>query len=92
MISDSLNKPAFGIIVSFMLGVAIIMVVTPMCRGTNCTIVKAPPLHEVNHSVYHIASKCYTFEAVPMDCPAQGAIEAFENAATLANQNAPVKV
>ena len=92
MISDALNKPAFGIIVSFMLGIAIVMVVTPMCRGTNCTIVKAPPLHEVNHSVYHIASKCYTFEAVPMDCPAQGAIEAFENAATSANQNAPVKV
>lgn len=88
MISDALNKPAFGIIVSFMLGIAIVMVVTPMCRGTNCTIVKAPPLHEVNHSVYHIASKCYTFEAVPMDCPAQGAIEAFENV----NTDALVKV
>lgn len=79
MISDVLNKPIFGIMVSFMLGLAIVMVVTPMCRGRDCMIVKAPPLHEVNHSVYHIATKCYTFEAVPMDCPASGAIEAFEN-------------
>ena len=79
MISDVLNKPVFGVMVSFMLGLAIVMVVTPMCRGRDCMIVKAPPLHEVNHSVYHIATKCYTFEAVPMDCPASGAIEAFEN-------------
>lgn len=79
MISDALNKPAFGIMVSFMLGLAIVMVVAPICRGKQCMIIKAPPLHEVNHAVYHIASKCYTFEAVPMDCPATGVIEAFEN-------------
>jgi hypothetical protein len=74
-----LNTPIFGILISFMLGLAIVVVVTPMCRGKDCMIVKAPPLHEVNHTVYHIASKCYKFEAVPMDCPATGVIEAFEN-------------
>lgn len=79
MIIDALNKPIFGIIVSLMLGIAIVVVITPMCRGKGCMIVKAPPLHEVNHSVYHIASKCYTFEAYPIDCPASGAVEAFEN-------------
>jgi hypothetical protein len=79
MISDALKAPLFGIFVSFMLGLAIVMVVAPICRGTSCMIVKAPPLHEVNNTVYHIASKCYKFEAVPMDCPAEGAIEAFEN-------------
>jgi hypothetical protein len=42
-------------------------------------IVKAPPIHEVRDSVYHIASKCYKFETVQMDCPAQGVVEAFEN-------------
>jgi len=42
-------------------------------------VVKAPPIHEIKDSVYHIASKCYKFEAVQMDCPAQGAIEAFED-------------
>jgi hypothetical protein len=42
-------------------------------------IVKAPPINEVQNAVYHIASKCYKFETVQMDCPAQGAIEAFEN-------------
>ena len=64
--------------VSFMLGLAIVVVAAPICRGKDCMIVKAPPLHEVNHTIYHIASKCYMFEAVPMDCPENGVIEAFQ--------------
>ena len=79
MIVDALKSPIFKVLVSFMLGLAIVFVVTPMCRGRDCMIVKAPPIHEVNHTVYHIASKCYKFETVPMDCPASGAIESFEN-------------
>lgn len=79
MIAQALKKPIFGIMVSFMLGIAIVMVVSPICRGKDCLVVKAPPIHEVNHTVYHIASKCYKFETVPIDCPASGAIEAFEN-------------
>ena len=79
MIIDALKTPMFGSVVSFMFGLAIIMLIIPMCRGKECMLVKAPPLHEVNHTVYHIASKCYKFDAVPADCPSNGAIEAFEN-------------
>ena len=79
MISQVLHKPIFGIMVSFMLGIAIVMVVSPICRGKDCMIVKAPPIHEVNDTIYHIASKCYKFETVQMDCPASGVIESFEN-------------
>ena len=79
MIIDALHNPIFGSIVSFMFGLAIIVLIIPMCRGKECMIIKAPPLHEVNHAIYHIASKCYKFEAVAAECPATGAIEAFEN-------------
>jgi len=79
MINKILHKPVFGMVVSFMLGVAIVMVVSPICHGKNCMIVKAPPLNEVRNTVYHIATKCYKFEAVPLECPASGVIEAFEN-------------
>jgi hypothetical protein len=78
MISKALHSPIFGMMVSFMLGLAIVVVAAPICRGKDCMIVKAPPLHEVNHTIYHIASKCYKFDAVAMDCPEQGVIEAFE--------------
>jgi hypothetical protein len=79
MIIDALKNPIFGTMVSFMLGLAIVIIIAPICHGKECMIVKAPPIHEVRDSVYHIASKCYKFETVQMDCPAQGVIEAFEN-------------
>jgi hypothetical protein len=79
MIIDALKNPIFKTLVSFMFGLSIVLILSPICRGRSCMVVKAPPIHEVQDSVYHIASKCYKFETVQMDCPAQGAIEAFEN-------------
>jgi hypothetical protein len=79
MITDALHRPLFGMMVSFMLGLAIVMVISPICKGKECMTVKAPPLNEVDNTVYHIASKCYKFEAYGVDCPPSGAIEAFES-------------
>jgi hypothetical protein len=79
MIADALKNPIFGSMVSFMLGLAVVVIVAPICRGRECMIVKAPPIHEVRDSIYHIASKCYKFETVQMECPAEGIVEAFEN-------------
>ena len=82
MITDALHKPIFGMMVSFMLGLAIVMVISPICKGRECLTVKAPPLNEVDNTVYHIATKCYKFEAYGVDCPPSGAIEAFESGST----------
>ena len=79
MIIDALKNPIFGILVSFMLGLAIVVIIAPICHCKECMIVRAPPIHEVRDSIYHIASKCYKFETVQMECPAQGVVEAFEN-------------
>ena len=79
MIIGVLKNPLFGSIVSFMLGLAIVVIVAPICHGRECMIVRAPPIHEVRDSVYHIASKCYKFDTVQMECPKEGVIEAFEN-------------
>ena len=78
-IMDAVKGQAFGNIVSFMLGIAIIMLLSPICHGSACMIVKAPPIHEVKDTIYHIGTKCYKFDTVQMDCPASGVIEAFEN-------------
>ena len=79
MIMNALKNPIFSYMVSFMLGLAIVLIMAPICRGKECMIVKAPPIHEIRDSIYHIASKCYKFETVQMDCPAQGVIESFES-------------
>ena len=78
MIIDAIKNPAFGSVVSLMLGIALVVLAYPMCRGKDCMIVKAPPIHEVANTVYHIGSKCYKFEAAQMDCPKEGVIEAFQ--------------
>lgn len=79
MIVDALKNPIFCSIVSFMLGLALVVIAAPICRGRDCMVVKAPPIHEVKDSIYHIATKCYKFETVQMECPAEGVIEAFES-------------
>jgi hypothetical protein len=79
MIVDAIKNPLFGSLVSFMLGLAIVLIIAPICHGKECMIVKAPPIHEVRDSIYHIGTKCYKFETVQLDCPAQGVVEAFEN-------------
>lgn len=66
-------------IISFLFGIALIVVLAPICRGKDCIIVKAPPVHEIKESIYQIGSKCYKFDTVLLDCPASGVIEAFEN-------------
>jgi hypothetical protein len=79
MIIGVLKNPLFGSIVSFMLGLAIVVIIAPICHGRECMIFRAPPIHEVRDSVYHIASKCYKFDTVQMECPKEGVVEAFEN-------------
>jgi hypothetical protein len=79
MIIDALKNPVIGMLVSFMFGLAIVLVIAPICHGKECMVVKAPPIHEVRDSIYQIGTKCYKFETVQLDCPAQGVVEAFEN-------------
>jgi len=79
MIVGVLKNPLFGGMVSFMFGLALVVIIAPICHGRECMIVRAPPIHEVRDSVYHIASKCYKFDTVQMECPKQGVVEAFEN-------------
>lgn len=79
MIGDMLHAPVFGILISFMLGLALVLVASPICRGRECMVVKAPPVHEVKDSVYKIGKKCYKFDVVQAECPPNGAIEAFQN-------------
>jgi hypothetical protein len=79
MMIGIIKNPLFGSLVSFMLGLAIVLIIAPICHGKECMIVKAPPINEVRDSIYHIGTKCYKFETVQLDCPAQGVVEAFEN-------------
>jgi hypothetical protein len=79
MIIDALKSEFSGMIISFIFGMAIVMIVAPICHGKGCIVVKAPPIHELKESVYQIGNKCYKFDTITLDCPASGAVEPFEN-------------
>lgn len=72
------ETPQFRFFFSFIVGVAIMSLFKPLCKGNDCQIIKAPPVAEVEKTTYKIGSKCYQFKTNTRDCPSEGIIEPFE--------------
>jgi hypothetical protein len=78
MLTDILKTQMFNIIFSFALGLGIIAILRPVCKGDDCNLVKAPPLKEWDGFVYRMGAKCYEYTSKIVDCPAtEGLIESF---------------
>lgn len=77
MLNQVLKSETFNVFFSFVLGVASIAILKPVCKGESCILHKAPPFEELSHSTYQLGSKCYKFRGTPLECPASGVIEAF---------------
>ena len=78
MIFDFMKTKSFNYVFSFLLGVGLIALFRPGCKGESCVIVRAPPADEIKQTTYQIGSRCYQFDTYLMDCPSSGVIEAFE--------------
>lgn len=78
ILDNILKNPLFNIAFSFLLGVGIIAIFRPMCKGAECEILKAPPVKEWDGNVYRIGGKCWEFKSSTVECPsAGGAVESF---------------
>ena len=77
MIWDFLKTKKFNMFFSFILGLGLMALLRPVCTGDSCVLQKAPPANEVKGSTYQIGKQCYKFETYTVDCPKEGAIEAF---------------
>jgi hypothetical protein len=75
---EVLKTEKFAIAFSGIIGFALVVLMIPACKGDSCVIKKAPSVEEMKTSTFRISSKCYQFRPQPMDCPAKGAIEAFQ--------------
>ena len=73
-----LKSPIFNYVFSFLLGLGLMALLKPECKGSACQIQKAPPLEEVKKTTYQLTSGCYQFKAETIECPSQGAIEPFQ--------------
>lgn len=78
ILDNILKHPFFNIAFSFLLGVGIIAIFRPLCKGPECEILKAPPIKEWDGTVYRIGGKCWEFKSSTMECPNTGeAVESF---------------
>jgi len=75
---EFLKTERFSIIASFIVGLGLMSLLKPECKGTECRILKAPPLEEVNHSTYQLGSKCYQFRSETIQCPTGTILEPFQ--------------
>jgi hypothetical protein len=72
-----LKTETFHGVFSLLLGIALVSLLKPTCKGEACKTLRAPPLDEIKASTYQLGSKCYQFRAQPIQCPPKGAIEPF---------------
>jgi hypothetical protein len=79
MLKDLLNNPYFSIAFSFILGLGLVSIIRPVCKGAECDSVKAPNPADWNGKVYEMASKCYEYTIKTVDCPSSGSIESFKD-------------
>jgi hypothetical protein len=78
MIWDFLKSKQFNYIFSFLLGLGLISILRPACKGDECVITKAPLMHEIEGKTFQLGHKCYQFTIQNVDCPAKGVVEAFQ--------------
>ena len=74
-----LNDDRFNNLFSVILGVGLICILRPMCSGDNCNVTKPPEEKDFDKYVYRMSGgKCYEFKTEIVNCPASGAVEAFQ--------------
>ena len=77
MLSALLKSEMFNVIFSFALGLGIIAILRPICKGDHCDQVKAPPIKDWDGFVYRMGAKCYEYNSKITECPSEGLIESF---------------
>jgi len=78
MLIDILKDKRFNVVFSFLMGVFIILLLRPICKGADCFSYKAPSLKTIKDNAYKIGDTCYKFVPKDTQCTGLGVIEPFE--------------
>lgn len=57
-----------SILFSGIIGLAIALLFSRVCKDKKCMIIHAPPMDEMKNNVYKLDSECYKYTAVPAEC------------------------
>jgi hypothetical protein len=73
-----METPGLATIVSVLLGFGLAAIFRPLCKGSECVILRGPPVSDIRGAVYQFASKCVEFDAKPVPCPTNKTIPVIE--------------
>lgn len=60
---EFLKTKNFHMLLSFLIGVFIILIIRPICKEDECITHINPDIKDIEKSTYQIGSKCYQFKA-----------------------------
>jgi len=53
---------------SIILGLGLATLFRQVCKGSQCKVLRAPPLEEIDEEVYKIGDKCYKYDKNSVKC------------------------
>lgn len=56
------------IFISIVLGLGIASLFRKACKNRSCIVFRAPPLKDLEHSVYQLDDKCYEYKSKAVKC------------------------
>lgn len=78
MLLDVLKDPKFDTVFSVLMGIFLMLLLRPICKGESCFNFKAPPLKEIQEHAYKMDDRCYKFVPKDVKCPMTGVVEPFQ--------------
>jgi len=77
-IQHILKDPNFNVVFSVLIGIGLICMIRPQCKGAECNVNKPPVEEDFDKYVYRMqGGKCYEFKTNIVQCPSSGTVEAF---------------
>ncbi len=71
--------PHMPTLISIILGFGLACIFRPLCKGSECMIVRGPPVGDIRGSVYQFGNKCVEFKPKPVECPSKtGTVRVLE--------------
>lgn len=90
-LSRILDRPEFNVFFSLLLGIGIVAIVRPLCKGNDCVVNKSPPVKEWDGTVYRIGKDCFEFTANTVQCTGKDEIESFKLQNTAPTRESVIK-
>ena len=65
---EFLKSKQFHVAFAFVVGLFLVLILRPTCKGDDCIEHKNPSVQEITSSTYQMGSKCFQFKNSPVEC------------------------